>query len=162
MSRSFMLSWLAWVALMLPTGLLAQEAVRDGLRITHAVAAPTPPGAPNGAAYLSISAGGALATLVDAHTPVSDDVELHMTTMKDGAMHMRPLETLDIAPGETVTMHPGDGVHLMLFGLNGPLKEGMTFPLMLDFRGLDNFQVEVRVSHPRINGQEAASNQPSH
>ena len=43
-------------------------------------------------------------------------------------MKMRPLAGLDIAAGQPVTLKPG-GEHIMLLGLNGPLREGQSFSL---------------------------------
>jgi hypothetical protein len=45
---------------------------------------------------------------------------------------MRPVAALDIPAGQPVTLKPG-GEHIMLIGLQHPLREGQTFPLTLNF-----------------------------
>lgn len=43
-------------------------------------------------------------------------VELHETTDRDGVARMRPLPSLTVAAGATLSLAPG-GKHLMLFGM---------------------------------------------
>jgi periplasmic copper chaperone A len=45
---------------------------------------------------------------------------------------MRPLAGVTIPAGHPVAFVPG-GMHIMLDGLKGPLREGQTFPLTLTF-----------------------------
>ena len=47
---------------------------------------------------------------------------------------MSHLETLELAPGQAVTLAPG-GMHLMLMGLREKLVEGESFPVTLRFEG---------------------------
>lgn len=49
-------------------------------------------------------------------------------------MKMRPVEGgLEIKPGETVTLAPGSGLHLMLETLKHPLEAGQTVKATLKF-----------------------------
>lgn len=140
-------SALLFSALLLPATALANDYPLDDVRVSHPFATPTPPGAPNGAVYLDISVrGDSEATLVDARTPASGSVELHDMRMDDGNMQMRKLDEVVIEPGETVSMRPGGGPHLMLLGLDEALREGESFPLELDFakRGTLDVEVEIR------------------
>lgn len=139
----------------------AHEVSADGLRIAHPFASPTPPGAPNGAAYLDISADDASLTLVGASSPVSDVVEIHTMSMEDGTMRMRRLEELAVPAGETIKMRPGDGVHLMLIGLQDKLEAGDKFPMTLEFAELDSLEVEVWVQEP-AQGSAAADDHHHH
>jgi len=59
-------------------------------------------------------------------------------------MKMRPLAGLDIPAGQSVTLKPG-GEHIMLMGLNGPLREGQSFPLTLTFEKAGAREVTVPV-----------------
>src|SRR5262249_45815004 len=71
--------------------------------------------------------------LVGGSTPVGQKVEMHETATKDGVATMRPvLGGLSIPPGRTVTLAPG-GYHIMIIGLNAPLKEGDHVPMTLQF-----------------------------
>ncbi|MBF8222759.1 copper chaperone PCu(A)C [Halomonas sp. 328] len=135
---------------------LAHDFHHDDLRIAHPFATPTPPGAPNGAAYLDIGVEGERpARLIGASSPVSEVVELHDMTMEDDRMVMRKLEAFEIAPGETLTMRPGGGKHLMLINLEAPLSVGQRFPLTLEFAERDSVEVEVWVEEAAV-GSEAA------
>ena len=91
-------------------------------------------------------------TLVDAATDVAKRVELHTHTMVDGVMQMRQVEGgINVPAGETVMLQPG-GFHVMLMGLNAPLKEGTSFPLTLTFTGDRTMTVDVQVMSPSAMG----------
>ena len=66
-------------------------------------------------------------------------------------MKMRPLASLDIPAGQPVTLKPG-GEHIMLMGLNGPLREGQSFPLTLTFEKAGTREVTVAVEKPGAAG----------
>lgn len=134
---------------------LAHDISQNGVRIAHPFATPTPPGAPNGAAYLDISAGATDVALTGASSPVGT-VEVHSMTLDDGNMRMRRLESLAIPAGDTLRMRPGGGVHLMLIGLEEALEAGGRFPLTLEFAEHGNIEVEVWVQESGA-GSEAAS-----
>lgn len=149
-------------ALLLPTVASAHDFHLDDIRIAHPFATPTPPGAPNGAAYLDITAGDdQAATLIGASSPVSEVVEIHDMSMDDGNMQMRKLDSLEIAAGDTLTMRPGGGYHLMLIGLEETLAEGERFPLTLEFDGYGEIEVEVWVQEAG-EGSEAADGHHHH
>ncbi|MDN6180715.1 MAG: copper chaperone PCu(A)C [Halomonas subglaciescola] len=144
------------------TPALAHEAQLDDVRIAHPFATPTPPGAPNGGAYLDISvAGDSPAMLIGARSPASDSVEIHDMTMNDGVMQMRPLEKLEVTPDSPVRMRPGGGHHLMLMALSEPLAEGDTFPLTLEFAQRGEIEVDVWVQRAD-EGSEAADGHHDH
>ncbi|MFC3282860.1 copper chaperone PCu(A)C [Litchfieldella rifensis] len=142
--------------LMLPAFALAHDVRFEDLRIAHPFATPTPPGAPNGAAYLDITVeGDGAATLVGTSSPVSRAVEMHDMSMDDGNMRMRKLDEIRIEPGDTLTMRPGGGSHLMLLGLQEALRVGDSFPLTLEFAERGEIEVEVWVQEAS-DGSEAA------
>lgn len=96
-----------------------------------------------GAAYLTLtSADGD--RLVSVETPVADQVMLHTTDDADGISRMSHLESLQLPPGEAVTLAPG-GMHLMLMGLHQKLVEGESFPMMLRFEVAGERNVDVPV-----------------
>jgi len=66
-------------------------------------------------------------------------------------MKMRPLAGLDVPAGQPVTLKPS-GDHIMLMGLNGPLREGQSFPLTLTFEKAGTRDVTVAVEKPGASG----------
>lgn len=134
---------------------LAHDVQTDALRLAHPFAIPTPPGAANGAAYLDITAFSGPVTLVGASSPASSNVELHNMQMNGDMMQMRHVEEIRIEAGETTTMRPGGGFHLMLIGLTQPLKEGERFPLTLTFAEQGDVNVEVWIQSAQ-EGSDAA------
>ena len=98
-----------------------------------------------GAAYLRIvNAGTQDDRLVGASAPVAARVEFHTHRMNDGVMRMRRVEAVLVPGNRSAELKPG-GHHLMLIGLNGPLKQGSTFPLTLTFENAGKITVPVNV-----------------
>lgn len=130
-------------ALTLPA--LAGEAKVGSIEITQAWARATPARAPVGGAFVTIANSGADAdSLVAAAADVSKTVELH-THLRDGdVMRMVAVDKVDVPAGQTVAMGPG-GYHIMLIGLNAPLKEGTSFPMELTFAKAGKVTVIVDV-----------------
>jgi len=135
------MKFLAFAAgLVVASAALAQAAQ---LEVKDAWARATPGNAENGAAYLTIVSPTA-DRLVSVATPVAKKAELHTMTMKGMVMEMRPVEGVDIPPGRPVTLKPG-GAHIMLLGLNQPLREGQSFPMTLNFEKAGPQPVTVTV-----------------
>jgi protein SCO1/2 len=98
-----------------------------------------------GAAYLTIvNHGKEVERLLAAATPVAERAALHTHLMEEGVMKMRPLQAIEVAPGEPTVLEPG-GIHIMLTGLQRPLTEGETFPLTLIFQAAGSIEVDVIV-----------------
>jgi periplasmic copper chaperone A len=125
------------------------------LEIRDAWARATPGKAENGAAYLTIRSPTA-DRLVSVSSPVAKKTELHTMTMQGMVMRMRPIASLDVPPGQPVTLKPG-GEHIMLLGLNQPLQEGQTFPLTLNFEKAGAQTVSVAVGKAGAAGPGAAA-----
>ncbi|MHB0776751.1 copper chaperone PCu(A)C [Halomonas sp. WWR20] len=135
----------------------AHEPPLQDLRFARPFATPTPPGAPNGAAYVDITVTGETpARLIGASSPVASRVEVHDMQVKSGMMRMRHVERLEIASGEALKMRPGSGYHLMLLGLDHSLQEGEHFPLTLEFdqRGSIELEVWVRQANEGVSAAE--------
>jgi copper(I)-binding protein len=123
----------------------ADEYRLQSLRIAHAFARATPPGAMSGGAYLTIeNQGAAAATLLSATSPIAGAVELHQMSMDGGVMSMRAVRAIEVPPGSKLELKPG-GYHLMLLDLKQPLKPGEKFPLKLTFESLGAVEVAVEV-----------------
>ncbi len=117
----------------------AHDYTAGSLHIGHPWARATPKGATVGGAYLTITNNGSTPDkLVGVSSPVAKQVS-------GGIMKMRPVEGgLEIDPGQTVTLK-ASGYHLMLEGLNKPLKEGERVPAPLEFAKAGKVNVELAV-----------------
>ena len=120
------------------------------LEVSNAWARATPAKAETGIAYLTIRSPTA-DRLVSVSSPVAKKVELNTMEMSGVVMKMRPLASLDIPAGQPVTLKPG-GDHVMLTGLNGPLRDGQSFPLTLTFEKAGTREVAVAVEKPGAAG----------
>lgn len=108
-----------------------------------------------GAAYLTLESDKG-DRLIAIKTPVADRVMLHGTeTDANGVSRMIHIETLDLPPGEAVTLAPG-GMHLMLMGLAAKLEQGASFPLILRFDTAGEITVDVPVLSVAASGPEGA------
>jgi copper(I)-binding protein len=123
------------------------------LEVTSPWARATPPKAENGVAYLTIQSPTA-DRLLSVASPVAKKAELHTMEMSGMVMKMRPLTSLDIPAGQPVTLKPG-AEHVMLLGLNEPLREGQAFPLTLTFEKAGAREVTVMVEKPGAAGPAA-------
>jgi copper(I)-binding protein len=146
------MKFLAFVAGLVVAGAaLAQPAQ---IEVNNAWARATPGNAENGAAYVTIQSPTA-DRLVSASSPIAKKAELHTMSMQGMVMNMRPLSQLDIPAGQPVTLKPG-GEHIMLMGLNHPLREGQSFPLTLNFEKAGPRTVNVNVEKAGAAGPSAA------
>ena len=98
-----------------------------------------------GAGFLAISNRGAAADrLLSASSPAARATELHSMVRDGEVMRMRPVPSIEVPAGQTVTLRPG-GLHLMLIGLSGPLREGEAVPVVLRFERAGEVRVELSV-----------------
>jgi len=145
------IKFLAFAAgLVVASAALAQT---SQLEIANAWARATPGKAETGAAYLTIQSPTA-DRLLSASSPVAKKAELHTMSMEGMVMKMRPLPGLDIPAGQPVTLKPG-AEHIMLEGLNAPLREGQSFPLTLTFEKAGTRTVTVAIEKPGAAGPAA-------
>jgi len=79
-----------------------------------------------------------------ATSSVSPRIEIHEHSMENGLMRMRQVSALSINKGGQVTLMPY-GFHLMVFGLNKPLKDGETINITLQFSGHDDVSISLPV-----------------
>jgi copper(I)-binding protein len=137
------------------------------LKISGAWARTSPMKATAGAVYLEIqNTGDADDALVSASvdTSVAAKVELHETKMAGGGMgngnmptttgdammmEMVPVDRIEVAAGETVSLKPG-GLHIMLLDLAKPLETGSKITVSLTFEqaGKVDVTAEVRDTPP--------------
>ncbi|MEQ8665109.1 MAG: copper chaperone PCu(A)C [Rhodospirillales bacterium] len=124
---------------------MAHDVTTDGIMIHHPWARASAGHAKTGAAYMEIMVTGDSADrLVAIETGVADRAEIHAHAAVDGVMKMMKLDGADVSPGEPAIFKPG-GLHVMLFGLKAPLKEGESFPMTLIFEKAGRVDVIVAV-----------------
>lgn len=127
---------------------LAQGTPAEVIRIEKAWARSTPNGATTGAAYMTIYNDGAASDrLVAGSTPYAQTVQIHEMTVIDNVMQMRQLKDgLAIPPHGSAVLKPG-GYHVMLIGLNRPLKAGDALPLTLTFEKFGRVDLSVPIQN---------------
>jgi periplasmic copper chaperone A len=113
---------------------LAHEVTVGSLEITDLWTRATPPKAPTGGGYLTITnKGTAPDRLIAVSSPLAGTTQIHKMAMENGVMTMRPVEGgLEIPAGGSITLAP-DGFHIMFMGLKGGFKEGDKLPVTLTF-----------------------------
>jgi periplasmic copper chaperone A len=110
-------------------GVLASDVMVKGA-FARASAVPT---AKAGVVYMTLSNRAAAPDkLLQITTQSAATAEVHESAEKDGVATMRPIAGLEIPASGSVELKPG-GYHIMLMGLEAPLKKGGTIMLQLKF-----------------------------
>jgi copper(I)-binding protein len=124
----------------------AHSVKKDTLEIIHPHINEPFAGAKSAAAYMAISNEGSQDDrLIGIETPAAKKASLHSTEhASDGVARMTPIEAIDIPAGETINLEPG-GMHIMLMGLTGPIKEGDMVPTTFHFEHAGPVAVEFMV-----------------
>jgi copper(I)-binding protein len=152
--------------LLLASALLALAACggkpAEGITVQDAWVRPAPMAGGNGAAYMVITNGGAEDdALLGVSADFAERAEVHetFTTSADDMgedmgdiggmeggemMGMRPVESITIPAGGSVTLEPG-GYHVMLLGVQQVFDEGDTVTLTLTFQNAGEVTVEAPV-----------------
>ncbi len=117
----------AAAAFLLPLGALAQSTVTvSGVWVRETV-----PGRNVTAAYATVeNPGTADLQIVGASAEVAGRVEMHEMMRSGDMMKMSPVKAITVPAKGKVELKPG-GLHIMLFDLKRPLKEGETVELIL-------------------------------
>ncbi len=134
------------------TSALAHDYMQGDIHIKKPWSRPLPPVSTNGAADMTLTNKGNVPDrLVSVSTPAAMKAEVHNHTMDGGMMKMRPVDVMEIVPGEPTILQPG-GLHIMLMGLTEPLVDGKSFPLTLDFERAGTVEVKVMIFEPEAMG----------
>ena len=124
---------------------LAETYSAGGLQIGNPWARATPSGASVGAGYLTITNTGKQSDrLVGGTALPAARFEVHATVVEQGVAKMRPVEGLEIKPGETIELRPG-GMHVMFMGLREPLRQGQRVRGTLVFEKAGKIEIEFSV-----------------
>ncbi|MCS4504887.1 hypothetical protein KBTX_03154 [wastewater metagenome] len=122
----------------------AHAAAPGGVTVSEAWARATPPGAPAGAAYFKATAASGADRLVGVASPVAKKATLHRTVTENGNRTMKHVDGVDVGPDNPLAFAPG-GYHVMLMGLDQPLKAGDRFSMTLTFEKAGDIEVDVEV-----------------
>lgn len=105
-------------------------------------------GGSTSAAYMRISNSGSEPDrLLKASCDAANNVELHISEMKDGVMTMHPVESIEVPAKGQVELKPG-GLHIMLIGITRDLAAGEKVKISLDFEKAGEIQIEAEVRAP--------------
>ncbi len=112
----------------------AKGASAGGMVVTDIVVPKSPfAAARTGAAYFSIVNNGADDdALVGLTSSVAAEAMLHESKNENDVMRMRMVERLEVGAGDTIDLRKL-GMHVMLVGLEAPLKAGDVVKLQLTF-----------------------------
>lgn len=133
----------------------AHEVKIGDLSIVHPWARATAGTAKNGAVYMKIeNQGDTDDRLVGMTTEAAERVEMHTHIVENGTAMMRKVETIDVPAHQTIKFKPGE-FHIMLIGVDPPLKEYDTFKMTLVFAKAGRVEVEAYV-------EEAGATEPAH
>lgn len=135
------------------TAALAHEYKLGDLDIEHPHARATPPHAPTGAGYLTITnTGSEPDRLIGGTADFAGDVQIHEMSMDGDVMRMREVEGgLEIPPGGELTLEPG-GNHIMFIHLGEPLRAGERRKVTLEFERAGTIEVEFSVEDMAAGG----------
>jgi copper(I)-binding protein len=124
---------------------LAETHTFGTIEIGNPWARATPSGAKVGAGYLTITNKGKDSDrLTGGSIAPASRFEVHVTLVENGVAKMRPVEGLEIKPGETVEFKPG-GMHVMFLGLKQPLRRGERIKGTLVFEKAGTVAIEYAV-----------------
>ena len=130
---------------LLAAGAAAHEYSLDKLTIGHPWTTVTRGGLKTAAVYVTfVNDGPKSDKLLKVSSPIAAHAGLHSNEKMGEMVHMQQLPTIDIPAGKTVELKPGE-MHIMLEGLQHPLKEGEMVPLTLTLANEGDVHVEVMV-----------------
>ncbi|MGM0593969.1 MAG: copper chaperone PCu(A)C [Pseudomonadota bacterium] len=105
----------------------------EGVMVHNAWVRAVPPTAKMSAAYMELkNTTGDDDHLVSAESDVAKNVELHNVRKKEGMMEMYQVKSIGVPSKGSQALKPGS-YHVMLIGLNRPLKAGDEVELTLNF-----------------------------
>ena len=98
-----------------------------------------------GGAYMTLRNNGAVPDkLIKVTSPIAEKAEIHETKVEGGMAMMRPVDGVELKRRSSVQLKPG-GMHVMLIGLQRPLREGERIKLSLTFARAGTIDIEARV-----------------
>lgn len=120
------------LALVFPV--IALACTPDYVKFSNGAVRQMAPAQSSTAVYLDIqNTGSKPITIVDVSSPDAPHVSLHKTvTNSNGVARMEHMSVLELAPNSTTRLAPG-GLHVMLEGVQAPLKQPQTITLVFTY-----------------------------
>jgi copper(I)-binding protein len=129
-----------FLAALITTSALAGSVIQ----VMHPWARPTIPNRP-GVVYFGVhNMGDAPDRLIGARAGGVGKIEIHEAMQQGGVMSMTPVGAVEIPAGGMAHLGPG-GLHLMMFAIDPPLKEGDTLEMVLIFEAAGEVAITVPV-----------------
>ncbi|MGE3623781.1 MAG: copper chaperone PCu(A)C [Bdellovibrionales bacterium] len=133
------------VLLMAPGIARAHSYQQGDIRIGHVWTRATAGSSTTAAIYMPLlNAGKDADRLIGASSDDAEKIEIHESRSEGGIMKMEMQKAIDLEPNKPVALKPR-GLHLMVFGLKQPIKEGEKFPVTLQFEKAGSVKVEAMV-----------------
>ena len=132
------------LALTAASNVSAQALQASAIRIDKPWTRATPPAAPTGAGYLSLTNEGRVADrLLEVMSPIAGRAEIHTMEIVGDVSRMRwQKDGVELPPGKTVELKPG-GVHFMFLKLKQPIQPGTKVPITLVLQRAGKVEVEL-------------------
>ena len=145
MKLGFMKILCAAVALTVPA--MAQDVASGTIKISQGWSRPAPSVAPVLGGFLTITNEGKEPDrLTGVTSPVSDDVQIHQTTIESDRASMRRVEGgIEVPAGYEIKFGPG-GFHIMFMNPKKRPAAGEVIPLQLTFEKAGKIDAELLVS----------------
>jgi copper(I)-binding protein len=110
-----------------------------------AYARETAPSATTSAVFVTLSnTDNSEVALISASSTAAGTVELHDMIKEGDVMKMRHIERIVIPANGNIDLQPG-GLHVMLFDLTGPLKEGQSISVQLNFSNQQRLTLDAPI-----------------
>jgi periplasmic copper chaperone A len=104
-------------------------------------------GAATAVYFMLENRGDTADTLRAARSAAAEETGLHISTQRDGMMHMTEIPALPVPPGDSVAFRPL-GAHVMLMRLHHPLRDGDSVTVTLEFGSGRSLEVRAGVRQP--------------
>lgn len=137
---------LTMVLAVMPMLAVAHSYTVGDINIGHAWMRAVPKSATVAAAYVPLLNNGKTDdALIGASGTWFERMEIHETKMQHDRAQMHALPDELILPvGKPVAMRP-QGLHLMFFGVKGPIEKGVMQPITLEFKNAGKVDITLQV-----------------
>jgi hypothetical protein len=119
------------------------QAYAEDVKVSKAWTRATAPGQDSAAIQVTLTSKKD-ATLIGVASGSAQSGEIHTMVMEGDVMKMRAIESLPL-PAKTPVTLGADGNHVMLLGLNAPLKAGRQLPFALTVKFADGSTKVLRI-----------------
>jgi len=129
----------------------------SSLKIENAWSPEAPPVTKVMAGYMKIhNLGGTDVKILSAKSSLFENIEIHLTEMKNGMMRMVKQENLNIKAKDHIELKPG-GLHMMLIGKLKPIKSDSVIPLTISFDNGETISINLEVKTDRPSKMKCGS-----